>query len=88
MVLGIAGTGLAYAVWFTLLKHLSLVVLGATLLLVPVVGVAGGLLIGERPTPASSIGALVALAGMGLVLWGTDKHRACTRPEVEPSSAA
>ena len=77
MVLGIAGTGLAYAVWFALLKHLSLVVLGATLLLVPVVGVAGGLLMGERPTLTSSIGALVVLMGMGLVLWGTARHRAC-----------
>ncbi|MEX0700452.1 MAG: DMT family transporter [Acidimicrobiia bacterium] len=88
IVLGIAGTGLAYAVWFALLKHLSLVVLGAALLLVPVVGVAGGLVMGERLTLASSIGALVVLMGMGLVLWGTGKHRAWTRPEVKPSSAA
>lgn len=32
---------------------------------------AGGLIIGERPTLAGSIGALVVLIGMGLVLWET-----------------
>lgn len=39
VLLGMAGTGMAYAVWFTPLEPLGLVTMSATLLLVPVVGV-------------------------------------------------
>lgn len=68
-VLGVVGTGFAYVVWFSLIKYVGMVVLGGALLLVPVVGVVGGYLTGERPTMAASIGALVTLIGMGLVTW-------------------
>lgn len=68
-ILGVLGTGLAYAVWFALLDKVGLVVLGGFLFTVPVVGVAGGLVTGERPGPGEAAAALVILVGIALVMW-------------------
>lgn len=67
VVLGVLGTGVAYVVWFWLLKRMSLAGLGSALFLVPVVGVVGGILAGDRPTPAEVAGIVGLLAGIGLV---------------------
>jgi drug/metabolite transporter (DMT)-like permease len=67
LVLGVLGTGLAYLGWFWLLGRLSLVRLGAALFLVPVVGVAVAVAVGDRPSPVELAGMTLALAGIGLV---------------------
>ncbi|MHB8960517.1 MAG: DMT family transporter [Candidatus Limnocylindrales bacterium] len=67
LVLGVAGTGLAYAVWFWLLGRASLLQLGTALFLVPVVGVVAGILTGDRPSPADLAGIAAVLAGMGVI---------------------
>ena len=67
LVLGVLGTGLAYLGWFWLLGRLSLVRLGAALFLVPVVGVAVALAVGDRPSPVELAGMTLALGGIGLV---------------------
>lgn len=67
LVLGVAGTGLAYLGWFWLLGRLSLVRLGAALFLVPVVGVVAAVALGERPAPVELAGMTLAVAGVGLV---------------------
>lgn len=64
VILGVLGTGLAYVAWFWLLGRTSLARLGAVLFLVPVVGVAAGVLTGDRPAP-------VELAGIAALLLGT-----------------
>ena len=67
LVLGVAGTGLAYAVWFWLLGRASLLQLGTALFPVPVVGVVAGILTGDRPSPADLAGIAAVLAGMGVI---------------------
>jgi O-acetylserine/cysteine efflux transporter len=67
LVLGVLGTGLAYLGWFWLLGRLSLVRLGAALFLVPVVGVAVAVALGDRPSPVELAGMTLAMAGVGLV---------------------
>jgi len=67
LVLGVLGTGVAYAVWFWLLDQVSLVGLGTALFLVPVVVVVSGILTGERPEPIVLVGITAVLAGIGLV---------------------
>ncbi|HEX7949575.1 MAG TPA: DMT family transporter [Candidatus Limnocylindrales bacterium] len=79
LVLGVIGTGVAYVVWFWLLKHVSLVGLGAALFLVPVVGVVSGILTGDRPQPIELAGIAAMLAGFGLI-----SVRRETSPAVKP----
>lgn len=67
LVLGVLGTGLAYAVWFWLLGRASLTALGTSLFLVPVVGVVSGILAGNRLEPAELAGAAALLGGVALV---------------------
>lgn len=67
LVLGVLGTGLAYVAWFWLLGRLSLVVLGSALFLVPVIGLAVAIAVGDRPSPAELIGMAAAVTGIGLV---------------------
>lgn len=67
LVLGALGTGVAYVVWFWLLKQVPLVGLGAALFLVPVVGVVSGILTGDRPQPIEYAGIAAMLAGIGLL---------------------
>lgn len=67
LVLGVLGTGVAYAVWFWLLGRTTLVRLGSALFLIPVVGVVAGILTGDRPAPVELVGMLAVLAGIGIV---------------------
>lgn len=84
VILGVVGTGLAYPVWFTLLKSVSLVTLGAALFMVPLVGVVGGLMVGDRPAPLDWIGVVVILVGIALVM----SQRLGDRPAaVDPEAA-
>ena len=64
--LGVLGTGVAYIAWFWLLNRTPLAQLGAALFLVPVVGVASGVLVGDRPAPAELVGIAALLLGIGL----------------------
>lgn len=66
LVLGILGTGVAYVAWFWALPRMTLAGLGGALFLVPVVGFAGGVLTGDRPSAAELLGAAVLLLGIGL----------------------
>lgn len=70
LVLGVLGTGVAYVVWFWLLGRTSFITLGAALFLVPVVGVVGGIVSGDRPAPAELVGIAALLVGMGIVSVG------------------
>ena len=67
LVLGVLGTGVAYVVWFSLLGRASLVHLGTTLFLVPVVGVVAGIVAGDRPAPVELAGIVAVLVGMAIV---------------------
>ena len=67
LVLGVLGTGVAYVVWFSLLGRASLVHLGTTLFLVPVVGVVAGIVTGDRPAPVELAGIVAVLVGMAIV---------------------
>lgn len=71
LVLGVLGTGVAYVMWFSLLKQGSLVGLGAALFLVPVVGVVSSVLMGDRPQPIELAGIAAMLTGFGLVSVGS-----------------
>lgn len=82
LVLGVLGTGLAYLGWFWLLGRLSLVRLGAALFLVPVVGVAVAVVVGDRPSPVELAGMTLAMAGIGLVAIDPGARS----PTPEPSS--
>jgi drug/metabolite transporter (DMT)-like permease len=54
---GIAGNGVAYALWFTIIRHLPAVTASLGVLASPVIGVIGSFLIlDEVPTPADIIG--------------------------------
>ena len=68
LMLGVLGTGVAYVAWFRLLNQTSLARLGAALFLIPVVGVAAGLLVGERPALPELLGIIALLVGIVLVL--------------------
>ena len=67
LILGVLGTGLAYVGWFWLLERISLVRLGTALFLVPLTGVAAGILTGDRPTPLDLAGIAALLVGIALV---------------------
>ncbi len=67
LILGVLGTGVAYVVWFSLLRRMSLERLGAALFLVPVVGVVAGTLTGDRPSAVDLAGILAMLVGLAIV---------------------
>ncbi len=67
LILGVVGTGLAYVAWFWLLARASLVRLGAALFLVPVVGVAAAVVVGDRPAPVALLGIAAVLVGVWIV---------------------
>jgi drug/metabolite transporter (DMT)-like permease len=67
---GIAGNGVAYALWFTVIRRLPAVTASLGVLASPVIGVIGSFLIlGEVPTPADIIGfALIFVASACVLL--------------------
>lgn len=65
----VAGTALAYWLWFILAERVSATVSSLTTLAVPVVGVAGAmLLVGDRPSGSDWLGFVLVLAGAALTM--------------------
>jgi len=66
---GIAGNGVAYALWFTVVRRLPAVAASLGVLAVPVIGIAGSFLIlGEVPTVPDIIGFALIFAASACVL--------------------
>jgi drug/metabolite transporter (DMT)-like permease len=63
------GTALAYVAWFEVVARLPAATAALGVLMVPVVGVAGAmLLVGDRPTPMDLAGFVLVLAAASCVL--------------------
>jgi drug/metabolite transporter (DMT)-like permease len=79
---GIAGNGIAYALWFTIIRRLPAVTASLGVLASPVIGVIGSFLIlGEVPTASDMIGfALISVASACVLL--------TRQSAVEPASHA
>jgi drug/metabolite transporter (DMT)-like permease len=68
---GIVGSGIAYAMWFAIVRHLPAATASLGALGIPVVGVLSTvLIIGERPTVTDMIGFALIFAASACVLWG------------------
>jgi drug/metabolite transporter (DMT)-like permease len=67
MVLGFAGSGIAYLLYYKLLAHISATQLAAVTYLLPVWGMFWGSLAHESITPLSCIGVAVVVAGLILM---------------------
>jgi drug/metabolite transporter (DMT)-like permease len=66
---GIASSGIAYALWFTIIRRLPAVTASLGVLASPVIGVIGSFLIlGEVPTPADMIGFALIFTASACVL--------------------
>jgi drug/metabolite transporter (DMT)-like permease len=67
---GIVGSGIAYAMWFAIVRRLSAATASLGALGIPVVGVLSTVLIvGERPTTTDLIGFGLIFAASACVLW-------------------
>ena len=67
---GIIGSGIAYAMWFAIVRRLSTATASLGALGIPVVGVLSTVLIvGERPTTADLVGFALIFAASACVLW-------------------
>jgi probable blue pigment (indigoidine) exporter len=72
---GVLYYGLAFWFYLTGLRHVSASVAGSFITLVPVFGVAGGFVVGERLTPWQWVGAAVVIASIGAIaVWQTRSH--------------
>jgi probable blue pigment (indigoidine) exporter len=78
---GVLYYGLAFWFYLTGLRHVSASVAGSFITLVPVFGVAGGYVVGERLTPWQWVGAAVVVAAVAAVAL----RQTSTRQEVESS---
>jgi drug/metabolite transporter (DMT)-like permease len=68
---GIVGSGIAYAMWFAIVRRLPAATASLGALGIPVVGVLSTvLIIGERPTVTDMIGFALIFAASACVLWG------------------
>lgn len=66
---GIAGNGIAYALWFEIVRRLPAVSASLGIVGIPVIGVVSSILmLGERPTAADSVGFALILAAAACVL--------------------
>ena len=76
---GIVGSGIAYAMWFAIVRRLSAATASLGTLGIPVVGVlATVLMVGERPTVTDLAGFALILAAAACALW-------CRPPPTKPS---
>lgn len=73
---GVLYYGLAFWFYLTGLRHVSASVAGSFITLVPVFGVAGGYVVGERLTSLQWIGAGVVIAAIAVVAVGHTRERA------------
>jgi drug/metabolite transporter (DMT)-like permease len=70
-VVGFAGNGIAYGLWFSIVGRLSAVAASLGVLGSPVIGVVTSILIlGDRPTPADFVGFALILAACACILLG------------------
>jgi len=67
LVLGFAGSGIAYLLYYNLLAHISATQVSAVTYLLPLWGIFWGSLAHESPTPLAYIGAAVVVAGLILM---------------------
>lgn len=68
LLLGVAGTALPYVLWFTELRRASITAVTSWTLLVPVVGVALGVIVlGERLTTAEIVGGMIVVFALAVV---------------------
>lgn len=82
----VIGTALAYWFWFILAERVSATVSSLTILMVPVVGVLGAMLIvGDQPSTLDWVGFGFVLCGAGLTMLGLEPRRRLARA---PSPAA
>jgi drug/metabolite transporter (DMT)-like permease len=80
---GIAGNGVAYALWFTVVRRLPAVAASLGVLAVPVIGIAGSFLIlGEVPTASDVVGFALIFAASACALLTRQ-----TVPETESHAA-
>jgi drug/metabolite transporter (DMT)-like permease len=78
---GVVGSGLAYLMWFDIVRRLPATAASLGILSVPVVGVvASMLLLGERPTTPDTIGFTLILAAAACVLLAPNAHSSETAP--------
>ncbi len=76
---GIAGAGIAYAMWFEIVRRLPAVTASLGILGIPVIGVVSSILIlGERPTAADVVGFALIFAASACVLLGAQASRRAT----------
>ena len=73
LVLGVVGTGIAYAAWFRLARVVPLTSLGPVLFVVPVVGFLAGLAVGNRPGLLELTGIAALLVGIILSASGAPR---------------
>ena len=81
---GVVGSGIAYAMWFAIVRRLSAATASLGALGIPVVGVLSTVLIvGERPTATDLLGFALIFAASACVLWvplgAASPERAATR---------
>jgi drug/metabolite transporter (DMT)-like permease len=78
---GVVGNGVAYALWFPVVKHLPAVTASLGVLAVPVVGIVQSFLIlGEVPTAPDMIGFALIFAASACVLLTPNKVAAAATP--------
>jgi drug/metabolite transporter (DMT)-like permease len=66
---GVVGSGVAYPLWFEIVRRLAAITASLAVLSVPVVGIVASILVlGERPTLADGIGFALIFAAAACVL--------------------
>jgi drug/metabolite transporter (DMT)-like permease len=86
--LGILGSGLAYLCYFTVLQRWGATRTSMVAYLLPVVGIALGVLRGEPVTPERIVGTALIIAGIALVNSRTALRRLAERRAEEPGRTA
>jgi len=82
---GIASSGIAYALWFTIIRRLPAITASLGVLASPVIGVAGSFFIlGEVPTGADMTGFALIFVASACVLLNRQKPRRVVRASVRP----
>jgi drug/metabolite transporter (DMT)-like permease len=87
IVVGIAGNGIAYALWFTIVPKVSAVSASLGVLGSPVIGVVSSVLIlGERPTGTDIIGFALILAACACVTLVPQRAARATEQQPTPTT--
>ena len=92
LVLGFAGSGVAYFLYFNLLAHIPATHVVAVTYLLPIWGIFWGLVAHEEVAPLAYVGVLVVI--VGLILMNSSMRRPspktgpATEPTTEPRPAA